>query len=90
MTVEIKVDNTIAVAKLLANVTRAGLPSKTGAPNPEHGFNFELEGKAAQLLASAGAHTLSVSAYKDPAAKTATVPLSGSPACFKEAQHVPC
>jgi hypothetical protein len=90
MTVEIKVDNTIAVAKLLANVTRAGLPSKTGAPNPEHGFKIVLEGKAAQLLASAGAHTLSVGAYKDPAAKTTTVPLKGSPACFKAAKLVPC
>lgn len=52
MTVQIFVDDELVVEQR-ANVSRAGLPPKTGAPNTEHGFAYALKGTPAAVLSGA-------------------------------------
>lgn len=68
-----------------ANVPRPGLPSKTGAPNPEHGFVFTLRDDVAKRLASQGLHRLDVQVALDakPTTGTQYVSVRGSPVCFR-------
>ena len=93
MTVRVSVDGNVVVPFTLATVPRAGLPSKTGAPNTEHGFEVNLPDEAAKTLASAGVHSLDVDVYLDrhpTSVHNATIPVNRSPACFKNGVHVAC
>jgi len=91
MTVRLSVDGT-ATASVLANVTRSGLPAKTGAPNPEHGFALLESGSWVDTLGSAGKHRLDLDVFLSPSPteKTQTTPLKGSPLCFQDGDKVSC
>ena len=93
MTVRVSVDGHVVVPFTLANVPRAGLPSETGAPNTEHGFEVKLPDEAAKTLASAGVHSLAVDVYLEShptSVHNASVAVGRSPACFRHGAHVPC
>ena len=93
MTVRLSVDGDVTTAYVVANVSRAGLPSKTGAPNPEHGFVHALPPAAAAKLAGKGTHKLDVDVYLDgsPASAHApTMPVKGSPVCFRSGAAARC
>eukprot|EP00041_Stephanoeca_diplocostata_P031143 m.963668 g.963668 ORF g.963668 m.963668 type:complete len:731 (+) comp23897_c0_seq6:130-2322(+) len=85
MTVQILVDDTLIVQQR-ANVSRAGLPAKTGAPNTEHGFAYTLTGKAATALAGAGLHRLNVKVFTTEGSTgpdAASVDVTHSPVCYR-------
>ena len=87
MLVRVSVDGKVVHDRIVANVTRAGLPSKTGAPNTEHGFDLYLKGADAKTLAGAtGVHRLDVDVHVDPSGSAAggTVPIKNSPVCFRK------
>lgn len=89
MTVRVSVDSKVVVAFAIANITRPGVPG-TGAPNAEHGFSVTLPSDVAAQLAGPGTHALRVEAYtaQQPTAATPTIPLKGSPACYKSGRSV--
>jgi hypothetical protein len=69
----------------VANVDRPGLPPKTGAPDPNHGFSYTLPAGIA-AAGAAGKHAFSVTAH----AEGADVPLEHSPACYCNAKACAC
>ena len=78
---------------IVANISRAGLPSKTGAPNTEHGFKFALGGAPAATLLGTGLHRLDVDVYLAPhptPGVTATAPVKQSPVCYRNGKAVEC
>jgi|ERR1712216_267055 len=90
MMVQVSVDGKVVKDHIIANVSRPGLPSKTGAPNPEHGFIVTLNGQPAKTLAGVGMHKLDVQVHLDPAGTGQTVPVKGSPVCFRKGVATKC
>ena len=90
MTIRISVDG-VVVDTVVANVTRPELPSKTGAPNPEHGYHFELPAAAARKLGGAGKHTLAVDAFQveNPTSSSPVKAVNKSPACYEDGKLLP-
>ena len=59
MQVQVIVDGAFAKLHLVANVSRGtSFTNRTGAPNPEHGFNWVLPAEYVKMLASPGLHRL--------------------------------
>ena len=88
MVVRVSVNGKVVVPFVVANATRAGLPSKTGAPNAAHGFSVDI-----QTASAASAATISVDAYVDAQPKSAgdaAIPVHGSPACYKNGARTEC
>ena len=85
MTLRVSVDSKVVLQYVVANVTRKDLPTKTGAPNPNHGFDHTLSGEAAATLSSAGKHKLDVDVYMDvtPTASSKVQAVARSPICFQ-------
>ncbi len=90
MSVQISVDDEVIVQRLLANISRAGLPSKTGAPNTEHGFTYTLRGPVVKSLLSDGLHQIGVNIFLGPSANSSVVPMRGSPKCLKNGAIIVC
>jgi hypothetical protein len=95
MTVQLSVDGKPA-ATLVANVTRTGLPAKTGAPNAEHGFDLSgLSGSWVEVLGGAGKHQLALDVFlspnpANPHTTNRTAALKGSPLCFADGKLATC
>lgn len=85
LTVQISLDNQI-LATQVADIPRAGLPSKTGAPNTEHGFQYTLTAQQAAAFAT-GRHRATVSAVYP---HGALVDINRSPQCYSNEKEVPC
>lgn len=87
--IEVVVDGQV-ITTLLANVSRPDLPSRSGAPNPQHGFAYVLRGSSATTLAGSGRHALDVRAadLPGPGARTWTA-LHGSPCAYQDGKPVP-
>ena len=88
MVVRVSVNGKVVAPFVVANATRAGLPSKTGAPNAAHGFSVDI-----QTASAASAATISVDAYVDAQPKSAgdaAIPVHGSPACCKNGARTEC
>lgn len=69
----------------VASVDRPGLPAKTGAPDPFHGFVVALP-PAVAAAGAHGKHAFAVTAH----AEGADVPLVHSPVCYCDAQRCAC
>jgi arylsulfatase B len=70
----------VPLGTFVANVSRPGLVPKTGAPDPDHGFDSALL-PALVANATAGKHTFAAFAA-DPAQGGALVQITGSPKCL--------
>jgi arylsulfatase B len=93
MVVQVSVDGNIVIPFSVANITRINLPSKTGSPNPEHGFDAKLPVAAANLLAGKGEHKISVNVYIDQhptSTNDTSIPVTLSPACYKNGKKSIC
>ncbi len=69
----------------VASVDRPGLPSKTGAPDPYHGFAFALPAAVA-ARGAVGKHSFAATAR----AEGVDVPIAKSPACSCDAKPCAC
>eukprot|EP00940_MAST-03C_sp_MAST-3C-sp2_P001088 g1088.t1 len=86
MVVRVSVDGKVLEPFLVANVTRPQLPSKTGAPNPEHGFTIDVP-----VSATTGTLSIQVDAYtsENPSsAHSESVPVNGSPVCYENGRRM--
>ena len=75
----------VSVDTMLADIPRAGLIVKTGAPNTEHGFDFQLSPSYAQALQE-GKHMVSVEVR--PCETCESVVVANSPVCY--CNRAPC
>lgn len=75
----------VQVGWAVASIDRPGLPSKTGAPDPNHGFDFELPAAVA-VAGSRGKHAFAATAH----AEGCEVPLVHSPVCYCDAKRCAC
>lgn len=87
--VEIHVDGSL-VQSLVANVSRPGLPSKTGAPDPNHGFMAAIPPGATGGNLLKGKHEFAAFALVGAPAMRYPRQLAKSPVCLCDAKPCPC
>ena len=63
LTLRVAVDGHVINDTLIADVNRSPeFMNRSGAPNPKHGFNYELTGQYADMLHGAGTHRITIAA----------------------------
>lgn len=86
--IRISVDDAVVVT-VVANISRPGVVG-TGAPNPEHGFAYTLEGADAASLGGPGKHDLGVAAADLAGMGPRTwTPIHGSPCVYRDGKPLP-